>query len=123
MKLTMKTVQVFDPAMCCATGICGPDVDPKLVQFAADLDGLKSAGVIVQRYNLSQNPGAFADNELVRAALTERGEKALPLTLVNGKVAVTGRYPERDELEALAEVRIQKSGVSSKSDCGCDGRC
>jgi len=38
----MTTVTVYDPAMCCSTGICGAEVDQKLVDFAADLDWLKS---------------------------------------------------------------------------------
>jgi hypothetical protein len=58
--------------MCCSTGACGPEVDPKLVQFAADLDWLKSQGVIVQRHNLSQNPAVFVENEAVKATLTEK---------------------------------------------------
>ncbi len=30
-------IQVYDPAMCCSTGVCGPEVDPVLVRFATDL--------------------------------------------------------------------------------------
>ena len=75
-------LQIFDPAMCCSSGVCGPEVDPKLVQFAADLDWLKSQGVVVQRHNLSQNPSAFVENELVKTALTKKGEAALPLLLL-----------------------------------------
>ena len=101
----MQTLQIFDPAMCCSTGVCGPEVDTKLVHFAADLDWLKSQGVIVQRHNLSQNPAAFVENEAVRTALTEKGESALPLLLVNGKIAATGRYPERSELAAWFELK------------------
>ena len=71
MTFKTQTLQVFDPAMCCSTGVCGPDVDPKLVQFAADLDWLKTQAVIVQRYNLSQDPGAFVQNPIVKSALTE----------------------------------------------------
>ncbi|MGO9586763.1 MAG: arsenite efflux transporter metallochaperone ArsD [Limisphaerales bacterium] len=123
MKLTTQIVQVFDPAMCCSTGICGPEVDPKLVQFAADLDSLKSAGVIIQRYNLSQNPGAFVENELVRTTLADKGETALPLVLVNGKVAVTGRYPDVNELAALVKVKVKTASASSQSSCGCGGTC
>ncbi len=123
MKLTTKTIQVFDPAMCCSTGICGPEVDPKLVQFAADLDSLKSAGVVVQRYNLSQNPGAFVENELVRKALADKGEKVLPLVLVNGKVAVTGYYPDGKELAVLAKVEAKTTKTSIKSSCCCGGAC
>ena len=84
MKLTTQILHVYDPAMCCSTGICGPEVDTKLVQFAANLDWLKSEGVIVQRHNLSQNPAVFVENELVKTALTEKGEAALPVILLNG---------------------------------------
>jgi AhpD family alkylhydroperoxidase len=94
----MKTIQVYDPPMCCSTGVCGPDVDPKLVQFAADLKWLAEQGVIVERFNLAQNPAAFAGNETVRAEMTDKDEAALPLVLVDGKVAVSGAYPTRVEL-------------------------
>lgn len=103
--MNLNTLQIFDPAMCCSTGVCGPDVDPKLVQFAADLDWLKSQGVIVQRHNLSQNPAAFVENEAVKTALTKQGEAALPVLLLNGKVAATGRYPDRAELASLIKLK------------------
>ena len=95
------SVAVYDPPMCCSTGVCGPDVDPKLVQFAADLKWLAEQGVSVERFNLTQTPIAFAENEVVRGALTEKGEAALPLLLVDGKVAASGAYPTRDALTAL----------------------
>jgi len=123
MKLTTQIIQVFDPPMCCSTGVCGPEVDTKLVQFAADLDWLKSEGVVVQRYNLSQNPAAFVDNELVSATLAAQGEPALPILLVNGKVALTGRYPERSELATLAKVKFTAATANAKSGCGCDDGC
>jgi AhpD family alkylhydroperoxidase len=97
----MKTIQVYDPPLCCSTGVCGPDVDPKLVQFAVDLQWLTEQGVTVERFNLAQTPIAFAENEGVRAALTDKGEGALPLIVVDGKVAVSGTYPTRDELAGL----------------------
>jgi hypothetical protein len=123
MKLTTQTLQVFDPAMCCPTGACGTDVDTKLVQFAADLDWLKSEGVIVQRHNLSQNPAAFVENATVKTALTEKGEGALPVILVNGKVATTGRYPDRTELAAWFKLKVTATSASPKSGCGCGGAC
>ena len=64
-----KKIQVFDPPMCCSTGVCGPDVNPELVQFASNLDWFKKQGIAVERFNLSANPGAFADNPLVSEAL------------------------------------------------------
>lgn len=123
--LTMNpnTLQIFDPAMCCSTGVCGPDVDAKLVQFAADLDWLKAQGVIVQRHNLSQNPAAFVENETVKTALTEKGEAALPVLLINGKIAATGRYPDREELASLCKLKATATSAFVKTSCCGGGSC
>lgn len=91
-------LEVFDPAMCCSTGVCGPTVDPALATFAADLEWLTSTGATVRRYNLGQEPGEFAGNEQVRALLQESGEAALPVVLTDGELRSTGRYPTRDEI-------------------------
>lgn len=96
----MTVVHVFDPAMCCSTGICGPTVEQKLVRFAADLDWLRSQGVGVERFNLAQQPAAFAADADVRRELEAKGEDALPLVKVDGTVRSVGTYPTR---AALAE--------------------
>jgi AhpD family alkylhydroperoxidase len=88
--------------MCCSTGICGPSVDPQLVRFAADLDWLKAQGIAVERFNLSQQPAAFAEDAAVKAALEANGEAGLPLVKVNGEVKSSGVFPSRDELAAWA---------------------
>lgn len=96
--------------MCCSTGVCGPQVDPVLVRFAADVKWLEGQGAEVQRFNLSQNPAAFVENELVKTALTERGEAALPLLLVDGQVIASGQYPERGQLvEALGLAKCENN--------------
>ena len=118
-----QTVHIFDPAMCCATGVCGPKVDPKLVQFAADLDWLKAEGIVVQRHNLSQSPAAFVENQLVRRALERKGEAALPLMIVNGKIAVRGRYPERKELAKLLKLKLARVAGSNEPSCCCGSDC
>jgi len=109
----MTSVQVFDPAMCCSTGICGPAVDPQLVRFAADLDWLKAQGVAVERFNLAQQPGAFAADAAVKAALEAKGEAGLPLVKVNGEVMRSGGFPSRDELAAWAGVPGAAAGVDA----------
>ncbi len=88
--------------MCCSTGICGPSVDPRLVRFAADLDWLHSQGISVERFNLSQQTGAFAKDDAVRSALEKEGETALPLVKVDGEVKSGGVYPSRDALATWA---------------------
>lgn len=105
----LAKLQVFDPAMCCSTGICGPNVDPKLVQFAADLDWLTSQDVPVERYNLSQSPAAFAANATVKATLDKHGTDCLPLVLVDGAIASVGGYPTRVELAAWSGLAPSKT--------------
>ena len=91
-------VQVFDPAMCCSTGVCGPKVDPALARFASDLEWLAGEGAKVTRFNLSQEPGAFVSSPAVGELLQLSGEAALPAVTVDGEVRSSGRYPSRSEL-------------------------
>ncbi|MEO8682603.1 MAG: arsenite efflux transporter metallochaperone ArsD [Vicinamibacterales bacterium] len=100
----MTAVRVFDPAMCCSSGVCGPSVDPALARFAADLDWLKAQGVSVERFNLAQQPGAFAEDQAARSVLETTGDAGLPLVKVNGDVKSSGVYPSREELAAWAGV-------------------
>ncbi len=93
----MKTIQVYDPAMCCSTGICGTEIDPDLVNFAAMLSQLKGMGVQVERFNLGQQPGAFVENEMVKDLLTKEGVSVLPVMFWDGEVHMKGRYPTHDE--------------------------
>ena len=100
----MPKLEVYDPPMCCSSGVCGPSVDQRLVDFSAALDWLKSQGAEVARYNPTQQYAAFAENPTVVKTLNERGVQSLPLILVDGEVASMGGYPEREELAALAGV-------------------
>ena len=100
----MRKIEIYDPPLCCPTGVCGPNVDPKLVQFAADLEWLKSRDVMVERYNLAQQPDKFAASELVKQAMTLAGELCLPLILVDGKIVSRNTYPKRSDLAGFAGV-------------------
>ena len=94
----MKTVQVYDKPMCCSTGVCGPEVDPALPRFAADLQWLKSQGHQVERFNLAQQPEAFMQNDEVHRLLATQGTRCLPLIVVDGCVVSRSTYPSRDVL-------------------------
>jgi AhpD family alkylhydroperoxidase len=94
----MKKIEVFDPALCCSSGVCGTEVDQALVTFSADVDWLKQQGGVVTRYNLAQQPMAFVENKIVQSFLERFGEKGLPLVLVDDAIMLTGRYPSRGEL-------------------------
>lgn len=105
----MKKVEVFDPPMCCSTGVCGPKVDPALVRFVADLHWLANQRIAVERYNLAQQPQAFAANALVKRALQEHGNDCLPLILLDGAIVSQGQYPGRDELARLAGLEVAQT--------------
>ena len=114
----MKKIEVYDPPMCCSTGVCGTDVDPKLIQFSTDLAWLKAEGASVERYNLAQQPAAFAASSLVSQALKAHGNGCLPLILVDGEIATRSIYPTRDQLASLAALTPESSEC-----CGGDDDC
>jgi hypothetical protein len=98
----MSHLDVFDPPMCCSSGVCGASVDPLLAAFAADVDWLTSRGVTVTRYNLAQDPQAFVAHPLVKETLQREGDACLPLLIMNGEIIGHGAYPRRDELARVA---------------------
>jgi hypothetical protein len=99
----MPTVRVYDPAMCCSTGVCGPGVDPVLARFAADVAWLKSNGVAVERFNLTQSPHAFLVEEKV-AELLRQNVDVLPIVMVGNEIVTQGRYPDRRTLANLVGI-------------------
>jgi len=108
----MKKLEIFDPPLCCSSGVCGAEADEALIAFSANIHWLKQQGVSIQRYNLSQQPMAFADNMVVSAFLNRSGEKGLPLILFDGEIMLAGRYPERGELKRWC-------GISNSQNTGC----
>jgi arsenite-transporting ATPase len=100
----MTTIRVFEPALCCNTGVCGPELDQSLVDFTADLNHLHGLGVDIERHNLANDPMSFASDESARAFLHVAGSDGLPLTLVDGVTVMTGTYPTRAQLLRFAGV-------------------
>ena len=94
----MSRIQVYDKPLCCSSGVCGPDVDPALVAFAADLQWLERQGVQVQRINPAHQPSLFAASELVREQLKQHGTDCLPVVVVNDVVVSRGVFPSRTQL-------------------------
>lgn len=117
-----KTIQVYDPALCCSTGVCGVEVDQQLVNFSADADWAKRNGAKIERFNLAQQPMEFANNKIVRDFLERSDQAALPLILVDGEFALAGRYPSRIELARWAGLNsaIEIQPVTS---CCSGGKC
>jgi hypothetical protein len=109
----MKAIQVYDPPMCCSTGICGTDIDPDLVNFAAMLSQLGTHGIKIQRFNLAQQPMAFVLNSTVKELLDKEGAAVLPLIFWDGELHLKGRYPTKDERPHWFRVALGKEEAAA----------
>jgi len=119
---SMKTIQIYDKPMCCSTGICGPEVDPVLPQFAADLDWLQGQGHNVERYNLAQQPQAFIENKTIQQLLGSDGAECLPVVIVDGEIVSCKDYPTREMLAAWASgTPAQQTLPVTQANGGCCG--
>jgi arsenite methyltransferase len=118
---TMKSVQVYDKPMCCSTGVCGPEVDPVLPKFAADLDWLKSQGHNVERYNLAQQPQAFIENKSIHHLLSTAGTDCLPVVVVDGEIVSQTVYPSREDLAGWLAGSPAKQLLPVSNAGGCCG--
>lgn len=98
----VPVIRVYEPALCCNTGVCGPDLDQSLVDFTADLNHLVERGADIARHNLANDPTAFTTEESVRTFLSVAGSEGLPLTTVDGATVMTGTYPTREQLVRYA---------------------
>ncbi|AYW47357.1 MULTISPECIES: arsenite efflux transporter metallochaperone ArsD [Lactobacillales] len=95
----MKKLFLYEPAMCCSTGVCGPSVNEDLIRVSSIMNELKKAeGIQAVRYNLSANPNSFVRNSKVTEILQEKGMNSLPITVVNDEVIKIGSYPSNKEI-------------------------
>lgn len=129
----MKKMKIFEPAMCCPTGLCGVGVDPELIRMSAALDTLKKHGITVDRFNLNSAPMEFITDQTINAYINENGPEGLPAVTVDGEIIITGRYPTNEEFIKLLDlsedilkkqskpltVKIKKNSKA----CGCKGGC
>ena len=114
----MKTIEIFDPAMCCPTGLCGTNIDPNLMRIAVIVDNLKKKGINVTRHNLKDEPQIYVTNTKVNELLQSKGVEALPITLVDGEVAVIGSYPTTKQMSEWSGVNLDFIPVPQE-DKGC----
>lgn len=113
----MKKLDVFDPALCCSTGVCGTDIDQALVDFATDANWLKKQGVNIRRFNLAQEPLAFVNNIKAKTFLETAGAGSLPLFVLDGEIVLTGRYPKRHELARWFGIQVNDEKIGTTTSC------
>lgn len=117
-------LELFEEALCCSTGVCGPSVDENLLRITGVFETLKNSNQIdANRYNLSSNPADFTKNELVLKELQEKGNECLPITLVNNKIVKTGSYPSNQEIQEFTGIEFVTKSTQNNSCCGGEGTC
>lgn len=122
----MKKMIIFEPAMCCSTGVCGPSVEPELLRISTVISNLKNNGVLVERYNLTSNPQIFVDNKEINRMLNTNGIEVLPVTMVDGNVVKIKAYPTDGEIckhLGVSEKYLKGTVTKITRGCGCKGGC
>lgn len=125
----MSKMEIYDPAMCCSTGVCGPSVNPELIRVAAVIENLKKMGIVVTRHNLSSEPQAYTRNNAIQQELNSKGVRVLPITFVDGKIVKEGGYLTNQEFADFLGVKVesiqsQPTKVKvTKCNCGPKGYC
>ena len=121
----MVAIRIYEPALCCDTGVCGVDLDQSLVEVTASVRSLQDQGADIQRHNLATDPLAFTTDETVRSFMHVVGSTGLPLTVVDGVTVATGTYPSQAQLLAFAGLTAPAArvelGLTEKSESGCCG--
>jgi hypothetical protein len=122
----MKKMKIFEPAMCCPTGLCGVSADPELLRISTVLETLKKHGATVDRFNLNSAPAEFITDQVMNAYINEKGAEGLPAVMIDGEIVMEGRYPTNEEFTALLglpENVLGKRNQSAPGGCGCKGGC
>ena len=100
----MKKMSIYEPAMCCETGVCGVGVDPELIRISTVLNALKDDGVEVKRYNLSSAPAEFVNNKVISRHVSEKGTEGLPAIMLDEGIVIFGRYPTNKEIAKMLDI-------------------
>lgn len=131
-----KKLELFESGMATPDGLTGGEDDPVLIRMALVQNTFVHWDYPFERHNLFDNPKAFIQNETVAGLLRSDGDEAFPCLLVDGKLAIKGRYPTMDELMEYTGVenlndaiipfspeQIQAIKARAQVDDSCAGSC
>lgn len=122
----MKKMFIYEPAMCCESGVCGVGVDTELLRISTVINKLRMNGITVERYNLSSAPAEFIKNNTVNELITKQGVAILPIVMVENQVMKTGSYPTNEEFDLwlnVSDLPLQEEKGSDEGCCCGDGCC
>ncbi len=94
----MKEIKIYDPALCCPTGLCGVNIDPELMRIAVVVETLKKKGIIIKRFNLRDNPQVYVTTKVINEALMNETADILPIVTVDGEIVIKKGYPTNKQI-------------------------
>jgi hypothetical protein len=97
---------IYEGAMCCSTGICGPEPDQNLIVFSETMKRLQNEygeRLTVMRASLTFNSLVFMAHPEIARLVKENGPGVLPITTVNGEIVAGQKYLKYEELKAAIE--------------------
>ncbi|MCF1684413.1 arsenite efflux transporter metallochaperone ArsD [Tetragenococcus halophilus] len=116
----MSKISLYEPAMCCDTGVCGPGVDTELLRMSSVVQTLEDTdNVEVERFNLTNNPGAFVENAKVGDLLQTKGAEILPVVLLDGEIVKMAGYPSNDEFSVYSGVNFSEDKREKQGNSCC----
>ena len=115
----MSKMCIYEPALCCETGLCGVNVDPELLRVSTVLNTLKNEGVEIERFNLNSAPMEFVKNNIVNQYLNDKGVEGLPVVTLDGDIVIEGRYPANDEILTLLKLPAEMLLPKGATSCCC----
>lgn len=108
---TRKEVKIFDPALCCPTGLCGVNIDPELMRIAVVIESLKKKGITIERFNLRDHPQVYVDNKTINECLMKESAEVLPITTLDGEIVLTKQYPTNAQIAGWMNVKEEELTV------------
>ena len=102
---------IYEGAMCCSTGVCGPEPDKELIEFNETLKKINKefSDLKITRASLTYDVKMFLENKEIFQLVKENGKEILPISAINGKIIAKKKYLKLNELkEELAKYIIIK---------------
>ena len=101
-------INIYEPPMCCSTGLCGPSPDTKLMDLQDVIKRLEKEfpEVQINRYSMNFNPKDFMQNPAVFAKVKAEKTNALPIITINDEIVKEKDYMSYDEW--IKEITLRK---------------
>lgn len=100
----MKTIKIYDSALCCPTGLCGVNIDPELMRIAIIVETLKQKGIIIERFNLRDHPEVYLTTKVINDALALDGSEIFPIITIDGDIVLKKAYPSNAQIADWLQV-------------------